>query len=380
MYGYQMIEELGKRSNDTFLLKAGTLYPILHTLEQEGKIESYEAAGTAGKPRKILPSDAGGPAGFGCTAKEWDRVSTAINRVLHPAQLQREWLMLPAQLEQWLDRAVAQLRCRAAVQPVKAELKAIWRISTRHFLAEEDSPEQAARKTVEGSMGDAVLVGGRLDEVHRPRSAWGRFSGWQCCLCWERRCVFWRASPGAGQVGEVVSLLVRGCVRVAVLAVVYFGTDLVARMRHTWLIYGGALALVAALCTPHNQWSPDLRTAAVRLSGVGLRSDFVPAAGQETGRSAFERYGHCAAAAGSALFACTVAGHLHSVDRTGALPVLRMARLVWMGARQKHGPDSCCGGGLSAIGCLSNPHLVERMLERSNPFSDPRAAGWTCCG
>ena len=32
--------------------------------------------------------------------------------------------MLPAQLEQWLDRAVAQLRCRAAVQPVKAELKA----------------------------------------------------------------------------------------------------------------------------------------------------------------------------------------------------------------------------------------------------------------
>ena len=29
MYGYQMIEELAQRSNDTFALKAGTLYPIL---------------------------------------------------------------------------------------------------------------------------------------------------------------------------------------------------------------------------------------------------------------------------------------------------------------------------------------------------------------
>ena len=29
-YGYEMIEELAKRSDDTFLLKEGTLYPLLH--------------------------------------------------------------------------------------------------------------------------------------------------------------------------------------------------------------------------------------------------------------------------------------------------------------------------------------------------------------
>ena len=34
MYGYQMIEELRKKSNNTFELKAGTLYPLLHILEQ----------------------------------------------------------------------------------------------------------------------------------------------------------------------------------------------------------------------------------------------------------------------------------------------------------------------------------------------------------
>ena len=30
MYGYQIIEELARRSNNTFEMKEGTLYPILH--------------------------------------------------------------------------------------------------------------------------------------------------------------------------------------------------------------------------------------------------------------------------------------------------------------------------------------------------------------
>ena len=36
MYGYQMIEELSRRSERAFALKTGTLYPLLHTLEQKG--------------------------------------------------------------------------------------------------------------------------------------------------------------------------------------------------------------------------------------------------------------------------------------------------------------------------------------------------------
>lgn len=38
MYGYQMIETLRSRSEHAFDLKAGTLYPLLHTLEQKGYI------------------------------------------------------------------------------------------------------------------------------------------------------------------------------------------------------------------------------------------------------------------------------------------------------------------------------------------------------
>lgn len=42
MYGYQMIEELSRRSERAFALKTGTLYPLLHSLEEKELIISYE--------------------------------------------------------------------------------------------------------------------------------------------------------------------------------------------------------------------------------------------------------------------------------------------------------------------------------------------------
>ena len=38
MYGYQMIVELARRSDRTFEMKEGTLYPVLHGLEREGLV------------------------------------------------------------------------------------------------------------------------------------------------------------------------------------------------------------------------------------------------------------------------------------------------------------------------------------------------------
>ena len=42
MYGYEMIEELRRRSDHTFDFKAGTLYPLLHSLEDKCLLSSYE--------------------------------------------------------------------------------------------------------------------------------------------------------------------------------------------------------------------------------------------------------------------------------------------------------------------------------------------------
>ena len=52
MYGYQMIETLEKESNDVFALKAGTLYPLLHGLERDGAVKSYEIITESARSRK----------------------------------------------------------------------------------------------------------------------------------------------------------------------------------------------------------------------------------------------------------------------------------------------------------------------------------------
>ena len=36
MYGYEMIDTLRQKSQNVFELKAGTLYPLLHSLEDKG--------------------------------------------------------------------------------------------------------------------------------------------------------------------------------------------------------------------------------------------------------------------------------------------------------------------------------------------------------
>lgn len=52
LYGYQMITELSRRSDHTFELKEGTLYPILHGLEADGLVTVQEKPAETGRMRK----------------------------------------------------------------------------------------------------------------------------------------------------------------------------------------------------------------------------------------------------------------------------------------------------------------------------------------
>lgn len=52
MYGYQMIEELSRRSNDAFQFQEGTLYPILHGLEKGKYLSGYQQQAPSGRMRK----------------------------------------------------------------------------------------------------------------------------------------------------------------------------------------------------------------------------------------------------------------------------------------------------------------------------------------
>lgn len=51
MYGYEMIDTLRQKSQNVFELKAGTLYPLLHGLEEKGMLVVYEQE-AGGKIRK----------------------------------------------------------------------------------------------------------------------------------------------------------------------------------------------------------------------------------------------------------------------------------------------------------------------------------------
>ena len=59
MYGYEMIEALRSKSNNVFELKAGTLYPLLHSLESKGYVMSYEDASSGKKRRYYQLTEAG---------------------------------------------------------------------------------------------------------------------------------------------------------------------------------------------------------------------------------------------------------------------------------------------------------------------------------
>ena len=81
-YGYEMIEELAKRSDDTFQLKEGTLYPLLHTLEKERFVTSYTKQTPSGRERKYYRLTAEGLAQLEYKEKEWQLFSRTVNAVL----------------------------------------------------------------------------------------------------------------------------------------------------------------------------------------------------------------------------------------------------------------------------------------------------------
>jgi PadR family transcriptional regulator PadR len=82
MYGYQIIEELRKKSNNAFELKAGTLYPLLHTLEQKNMLTSYEETADNARLRKYYSITKNGRKYLKEKKEEWKVYSAAVDNVL----------------------------------------------------------------------------------------------------------------------------------------------------------------------------------------------------------------------------------------------------------------------------------------------------------
>ena len=82
MYAYQMIEELSRRSNDTIQMKEGTLYPILHTLEKEKCLTSYQQEAPTGRQRKYYRITRKGKKLLDEKREEWAAFRQGVDQVL----------------------------------------------------------------------------------------------------------------------------------------------------------------------------------------------------------------------------------------------------------------------------------------------------------
>ena len=81
MYGYEMIDTLRKKSQNVFELKAGTLYPLLHGLEEKGMLKVYEQE-FLGQTRKYYSITKEGKKLLKSKTEEWNEYSGAIANVL----------------------------------------------------------------------------------------------------------------------------------------------------------------------------------------------------------------------------------------------------------------------------------------------------------
>ena len=86
MYGYQMIVELARRSNHTFDMKEGTLYPILHGLEAE-RLVSVREKKADGRVRKYYRITKKGLKTLDTKKEEWGVFTEQVNAVIHGASL-----------------------------------------------------------------------------------------------------------------------------------------------------------------------------------------------------------------------------------------------------------------------------------------------------
>ena len=82
MYGYEMISQLEARSDHTFTLKEGTLYPILHGLENEKAVISYEKEAPSGRKRKYYHITKKGLRLLDEKKEEWQVFSEKVNAII----------------------------------------------------------------------------------------------------------------------------------------------------------------------------------------------------------------------------------------------------------------------------------------------------------
>jgi PadR family transcriptional regulator PadR len=82
LHGWAIAERIQEISQDVLQVNQGSLYPALHRLEHQGWINAEWSISELGRRAKYYRLTATGRRQLAIEASEWERMSTAIGRVM----------------------------------------------------------------------------------------------------------------------------------------------------------------------------------------------------------------------------------------------------------------------------------------------------------
>ena len=85
MHGYSILEFIQQASRDALRVEEGALYPALHRLELRGLLRSEWGTSDNNRRAKFYRLTALGKRELENEASEWDRIATAVARVMQTA-------------------------------------------------------------------------------------------------------------------------------------------------------------------------------------------------------------------------------------------------------------------------------------------------------
>jgi PadR family transcriptional regulator, regulatory protein PadR len=84
-HGYGIIEAIRRRSGGAFDLPEGTIYPVLHRLEETGLLSSRWTTGPSGRKRRVYSLTRKGSRALADQTALWGRFTDAIRSLLGKA-------------------------------------------------------------------------------------------------------------------------------------------------------------------------------------------------------------------------------------------------------------------------------------------------------
>jgi len=81
-HGYAVIEEIRRRSGEAFDLPEGTVYPVLHRLENAGLLASRWLTAESGRQRRVYALTKGGNRALAEQRAVWKQFADAIGGFL----------------------------------------------------------------------------------------------------------------------------------------------------------------------------------------------------------------------------------------------------------------------------------------------------------